>query len=227
MLNKGKAQDNLANTLSYDSIFLTFDDDNNDLFGTGQSYTAAASECVICLNDKPPVPPFHRPVPQHATALHLSAPWPATALHHPALHNLLQPGGDVTTEESLNSDATASHLLSNLNLHVASKWNISLPALSSLLFTDLEEKGYSLSSAMSAPVPQAASSSRKHGREVTSNKISSDFSTMSQSLLEQMWVAHKEKKANKQAWHELNLWHTKKKVHQHTSQHEHELLLLW
>ena len=59
-----------------------------------------------------------------------------------------------------------------------------------------------------------------------SDKISGDFSTMSQSLLEQIWVAHEEKKANKWARHELNLWHTKEKVRQHTSQHEHELLLL-
>jgi len=132
----------------------------------------------------------------------------------------------VTTEESSDSDATASHLIANLNLQVAAKRNLSLPALSSSLFTDPEEKGYTSTSATSAPPATAgSSSSRKHGHEMGADKISNEIMTASQTLYQQIQVAREEKQAEKCARHDLNLWHLKEKVHQRDNRQEHELLL--
>ena len=42
-----------------------------------------------------------------------------------------------------------------------------------------------------------------------------------------MQVTQEEKKAEKCAQHNLNLWHLKEKVRQHDNQHDHELVLQW
>ena len=63
------------------------------------------------------------------------------------------------------------------------------------------------------------------GPKGAGDKISNDFSTMSQSFLEQMRVAQEEKSADKCAQYELNLWHVKEKVCQQTTRHDHNLLL--
>ena len=98
----------------------------------------------------------------------------------------------TTPEESSDSDGAALYLFANLNLQAASQQNLSLSLLQSSLFSDFEDKGYS-SSLATIPTSIATSSSYKHGCNLSgADKISSDFTNASQSLLEQICMSHKE-----------------------------------
>ncbi|KAG9307911.1 hypothetical protein JVU11DRAFT_12956 [Chiua virens] len=221
VIDKGKGHETVTSEpLDYGSIFHDpgFDDDDDGMAIQAWSVGPGPEPPKQAIGLTHPL--STGPTTFHATVA--AQPEPAAVSRvflQPPTHRA------IAIEESLESasasDAAASHLLANLNLQVAAsrsqKLSLSSPGTS--LFSDSVD--YS-SAPSTKPTTNTSSSTRKRGQDPGQDKSSESFVSAAHSLIATLSVARDDKKAEKRARYELDLWHSQEWSRHRHSQREHE-----